>query len=210
MVWRRVLLAALPPQARYAILLLCRTPDRVEGRNKDEYTCKVCGQPFRWSPSRAKTNPIYCSLECRDKDPERTAMLRRMNADQQAVKINSLERAGYEIIQRTGVHFEPQTMIGGKFCVDAFIPQYGIVIQFDGDYWHAHPDKFAVLSERQHRRVRIDRSQNAYFAKCGYTVLRFWESEVRNSPDDVEARLRHVMQSLDVQVRPQATHASQV
>lgn len=155
-----------------------------QGRNKIEYTCKICGDKFQWSPSRQKeNNPTYCSIPCRDKDPERSRMLRGMNLKQQELTPNNLEIAGYKLLQDIGVTFEPQKLIADKFLVDAYISDHNIIVQFDGDYWHANPEKHQALDHRQTKRVRIDKSQNAYFAKCGYTVLRFWESDIKKRPE---------------------------
>lgn len=169
-----------------------------QGRNKIEYTCKICGQPFRVSPSvpGLRGAPIYCSLECRDNDPERSEMLREMNMKQQTLKPNGVERAGYAMLDRIGAEYKAQHMIGGKFCVDAFVPSCNLVVQFDGDYWHGNPAKFSGLDRRQRRRVNTDRSQNAYFAACGYAVARFWESDIRNRPEWVEDQLRHQITAL--------------
>jgi very-short-patch-repair endonuclease len=66
------------------------------------------------------------------------------------------------------------------FCVDAFVPGKGVVIQFDGDYWHANPVLFPNPDARQRRRIPLDKSQDAYMRACGYKVLRLWEGDIRN------------------------------
>jgi very-short-patch-repair endonuclease len=77
----------------------------------------------------------------------------------------------------------------GKFCVDAWVPSRALVVQFDGDYWHAHPERFPQPDHRQQRRVKLDRSQDAYMAKAGVTVVRVWESELMRSPEIARARI---------------------
>lgn len=165
-----------------------------QARNKTANTCKICGDPFKRSASHSA---IYCSLKCRDKDPERLIMLHEMNRKQQHVKINKLEKIGYSILDRIGIPYEKQWMIANKFCVDAFVPSANLIIQFDGDYWHGNPAKFEILDPRQQKRVHIDKSQNAYFAKCGYGVLRFWEVDIHKRPDWIKSQLEHAIQSPD-------------
>jgi very-short-patch-repair endonuclease len=165
-----------------------------QGRNKDAYTCIICGISFRWSPSRAKSNNVkYCSLACRDADPERTLLLRRMNAKQLEMHPNNLERTAYAMLDEIGIAYNPQYLIGDKFCVDAFVPSCNTVIQFDGDYWHGNPTKFVTLDHRQSRRVALDRSQDAYMKACGYHVLRIWESEIKRAPNHVKNLLRNAL-----------------
>ncbi len=154
-----------------------------QGRNKVDFTCKVCRKPFRWSLSyTTKNTPKYCSIKCRDKDPETIQRLRVMNLKQQEVSPNKLEIIGYKLLKDIGVIFEPQKLIADKFLVDAYLSEYNIIVQFDGDYWHANPTKYQTLDHRQAKRVIIDKSQNAYFTKCGYTILRFWESDIKKRP----------------------------
>jgi very-short-patch-repair endonuclease len=164
-----------------------------QGRNKTSHICKICGKVFQWSLSRSnsgKYNITYCSLECRNSDPERAALLRRMNAKQLTMHPNNLERATYAILDAIGMAYEPQYLVGGRFCVDAFVPSLSLVIQFDGDYWHGHPDKFPILDERQRKRRRLDASQDAYMTSCGYQVIRIWETDIKKHPEQVTALLR--------------------
>ena len=59
-------------------------------------------------------------------------------------------------------------------------------------YWHGYrrggDDR--PLDARQARRVKYDRSQDAYMVKHGYRVVRFWEHQVRDTPNFVVMRLR--------------------
>jgi very-short-patch-repair endonuclease len=165
-----------------------------QSRGKTTHTCKSCGESFRWSPSRSKSyNITYCSLGCRDADPDRRAMLLRMNADQQRRTTNGLERVGYEQLDQLDISYYRQHLIADKFCVDAFIESAGIVVQFDGDYWHGRPDKFPDPDARQRKRMRLDRSQDAYLRKCGFRIVRFWESDVKARPDVITETIRPLL-----------------
>jgi very-short-patch-repair endonuclease len=164
-----------------------------QGRNKTIHKCKMCNKTFRWSPSRTQSgnyNVTYCSLSCRNADPERMEKLVEMNAMQQRRFQSSIERIGYNLLDDLGIEHLRQHVIGGKFCVDAFIPSHGIVVQFDGDYWHGHPERFPNPDARQRKRMRLDASQDAYMATCGYTVLRFWESELHGDLNLVAAKIQ--------------------
>jgi len=151
-----------------------------QGRNKTEHACKICGASFRWSPSRSeggRYNITYCSLACRDADPERTVLLREMNAIQQTRRMTSAERIGYALLDSLGIAYEPQAMFAGKFCVDALLPEHRAAVQFDGDYWHDR--KGGTIEPRIRRRVALDGSQDAYMRACGWIVVRLWESDLK-------------------------------
>lgn len=181
---------------------LCSQECRIEWqmRNRVQYTCKVCGKQFSWPVSRAnKYTPRYCSIECRNKDPEKAEQLRRMNQLQQELNPNKLELMGYAILDDIGCEYIPQHRVGRYCTVDAVIPQAKIAIEFDGDYWHSNPNKYSrfkdipkgnpsnlrVMNEIQIDNSRLDKSKDSYLQNRGYTVLRFWESAVKNDPEDV-------------------------
>ena len=121
-------------------------------------------------------------------------MLLDMNVKQQRLSPNKLERKGYAILDSLNIEYLPQHIIAGKFCVDAFVESFGIIIQFDGDYWHGHPEAFPNPDQRQQKRMRLDVSQDAYMRKCGFTVLRFWGSDIRRYPEQVKQSLASVIQ----------------
>lgn len=164
-----------------------------QSRDKTDHTCSICGKAFRWSPSRHKAYNIkYCSQVCRDADPARQALLVAMNAKQQDGRETSIERIGYQILDELGIPYFRQFVIGGKFTVDAFVFG-GTVVQFDGDYWHGNPAKFPEPDARQSRRIRLDHSQDRYMVKCGYRVVRLWETDLRRDAEEVKERLRQLL-----------------
>jgi very-short-patch-repair endonuclease len=157
-----------------------------QGSHRIKCNCKMCGKQFARTKSNIKRgNCVYCSNECARKDPLLKKRLLQMNIDQQCTKINKLEKRGYKMMEEMKIQFIPQYLIGDKFLVDAFVRSFNLIVQFDGDYWHGNPEKFLVLNEIQKRRRRIDVSQNKYFEKCGYNVLRIWESKIENFKDDL-------------------------
>lgn len=181
----------------------CSVPchDEHQGRNKVSYICKICGAAFKWSPSREKSqNPTYCSIRCRNECSEwRLNSTTAANLKQCRSKgLNRLESAGSRILWGLGVEFQEQVLIAEKFVVDAFIPSLGIVVQWDGDYWHGYraAGDDRPLDDRQLKRSKLDVSQDAYMNKCGYTVLRFWEHEVHKQPEMVNEVIKEAVRSL--------------
>lgn len=168
-----------------------------QGRHKTHHICKMCGKDFKWSPSRTesgKYNVTYCSIPCRNADPKTRENLIQITIEQQKNNPNKLEKLGYSLLDELEIDYEPQCLIANKFCVDAFIPLYGIIVQFDGDYWHGNPAKFKTLNHMQAKRVRLDKSQDAYMKKCGYTVVRFWESTIKQNSDCIKQVLAPLVQ----------------
>jgi len=133
-------------------------------------------------------------MECRNNDPEYIRGLIALNARQlRKKKPNKLELAGRRILEAISVNFEEQVLMYDKFCVDVLLTNYPIIVQWDGDYWHGNPGRFPELDKRQEKRCKLDRSQDAYLLTCGYTVLRFWESDVMKNPNQVTAKIERIL-----------------
>ncbi len=97
------------------------------------------------------------------------------------------------MLDRLDVSYSKQHIINGKFVVDAYYPDQRIVVQFDGDYWHGHPENFPQPDKRQKTRMKLDRSQDAYMRKCGYTIIRFWETDINQNLENCFQRLQSVV-----------------
>jgi very-short-patch-repair endonuclease len=93
----------------------------------------------------------------------------------------------YAELERRRIPYMKQQPIDGLYVVDALIPGAKIVIECDGDYWHALPD----VQKR-------DKRKHAYLKSKGYHVLRFRESELEA---DVQACIDAVEDEWD-SIRP--------
>jgi very-short-patch-repair endonuclease len=154
---------------------------------KVEYVCRVCGKAFALSPSLARGK--YCSIACRNNCQEwkRNSVIAANLAQQNAKGPTSLELAGCALLDLLGVEYETQVLICEKFVVDVLIPERRLVIQWDGDYWHGYG---GATDDRQRKRQRLDKSQDSYMRKAGYTVLRFWEHEVHKESERVVENIK--------------------
>lgn len=103
--------------------------------------------------------------------------------------------SGRKILESLGVIYDEQVLIDSKFVVDVLVPAAMLVVQWDGDYWHGYrPDgDERPLDDRQIKRKNLDRSQDSYMTKQGYRVVRYWEHQVRDTPnyvrDDIARRM---------------------
>lgn len=144
-----------------------------QGRNKVNFKCKTCGEEFRWSKSRLKeNNPTFCSLECRNKDKMhmKKCGLNSTIKQQKQKGLNKLELKGRDILNEIGVKFEEQVLMFDKFLVDVLVPEKKLIIQWDGEYWHTKP-----------KRALLDKSQDKYLEKCGYSILRITDNQIKNN-----------------------------
>lgn len=80
------------------------------------------------------------------------------------------EKMLFWAMQKLGLKPEKQTYLCKTTFADFFFPEYKIVVYVDGDYWHTRPGS-------REKDARI----NNILAKAGYTVYRFWASEIEKS-----------------------------
>ena len=78
-----------------------------------------------------------------------------------------------------------------RFVFDFYLPDFKFVIECQGDYWHANPNKFQSLNEVQRKNrerdaIKIEFLENA---KIGYLFL--WESEIHKDFEILKERIRH-------------------
>jgi very-short-patch-repair endonuclease len=98
-------------------------------------------------------------------------------------KRTSIEIKMAEELALREIEYIEQYNLGNKFALDFFLPEYNIVIECDGDYWHRRPEA-----------IGRDKSRNAYIKACGFPLFRFWESEINT---DVEACVDVVMAEIN-------------
>ncbi|WP_430964994.1 very short patch repair endonuclease [Spongiimicrobium sp. 2-473A-2-J] len=88
---------------------------------------------------------------------------------------------------------------------DIVLKKYRTVIFIDGEYWHGYnwaERKAKIKTNREfwipkiERNIQRDREVNMALEQLGYTVFRFWESEIKKK---LEACIHQVIQHLEHQ-----------
>lgn len=98
-------------------------------------------------------------------------MVERQRISILGIKASKRKDTGIEIKMREeldarGIVYEKQFTVG-RFVLDFFLPEYGIAIECDGDYWHRIPSV-----------IEKDIRKNDAISNAGYTLFRFWEFEI--------------------------------
>jgi len=101
-------------------------------------------------------------------------------------KNTSIELMVADALTILNIEYEPQYRIG-RFTVDFFVPALSLVIEVQGDYWHANPKLYdgKPLNKSQLRTRERDKRKRAYFAvHPEYRLVELWESDIRANPTD--------------------------
>jgi DNA mismatch endonuclease (patch repair protein) len=90
-----------------------------------------------------------------------------------------------ELIRR-GVNYQKQVPLCKIARVDFYLPEYRIVIQCDGCFWHGCP----IHCPDSHKEKKpIDDGQDAVLTFNGFNVYRFWQHDINRSVRDCVDKL---------------------
>jgi very-short-patch-repair endonuclease len=159
--------------------LYCEEERYVKHAKAKEGNGKFCGSScamlYRIATTDVMDKVNHAAAEWRSTPEGKSTMSQNgvKSALSMAGKRTSIEIKMADELAKRGIEYTEQYNLGDKFLLDFFLPEYKIVIECDGDYWHRIP-----------KNVRRDKAKNAYIKACGYSLYRFWESEIN---EDVEA-----------------------
>lgn len=116
----------------------------------------------------------------------RVRIIKRLENREMPFRDTKIEKMISNEMKKRGIVFIPQYAIDGKFVCDFFIPKYNLVIECDGDYWHANPLIYNSnkLDTRQINKVRRDKWKDKYLREKGFIIMRFFETDINKSVSD--------------------------
>jgi very-short-patch-repair endonuclease len=143
---------------------LTKEPDkereaRIRGltASRETITCDTCGNDFRVRTTLYENKLgwgqewFYCSRRCFCASGRETSIEKKVRLE----------------LESRGLKFLTQFSLNGKFTADFFLPDFGIVVECDGDYWHSLPEV-----------VERDKRKDTYVSELGYELFRFNETEI--------------------------------
>jgi len=124
----------------------------------------------------------------------REMILKRLES-KQFFSDTKIERTIKQELRNMQAKFKNQYRIQ-RFVCDFAIPSCKLIIECDGDFWHANPNIYdrtnpSGLHPTQQKNLERDKNKNELLAKEGWTVLRFFESEINNNPQSCVERIEN-------------------
>lgn len=127
---------------------------------------------------------------------EKQKVIDRLNGSMiQTKKPTKIEIKMMEFLKNEKIKFIQNYKIKG-FLVDFYLPKYNLVIECDGDYWHANPDFMfdKELTEPQIRNIDRDRRKNEMLINEGINFFRFWERDINNNFSSIEKKIKESLE----------------
>lgn len=126
----------------------------------------------------SKTNNHYCSRKC-------ASIAGRLMAQQSGkIKGTKPELAFMKWCDENNIEYIHQHPVpwkkGWKKWYDFFLPQYNLLIEIDGVYWHGKGLEDSQLNEQQQNTRKNDIEKNKLAIVRGFNLLRVWEDDIKN------------------------------
>jgi G:T-mismatch repair DNA endonuclease (very short patch repair protein) len=99
-------------------------------------------------------------------------------------KPSKLEKTFTNILDLLEINYETSYYIKDiKAFYDVYLPEYNILIEVDGDFWHSNPLKYpnGPINKCQIQNVARDKIKSQWALDNGYKLLRFWENDINNN-----------------------------
>ena len=110
-----------------------------------------------------------------EEHPEEKERMRILRLTHNFPHVSNIEKKLKFELEKQNIDFEAQIPIhlpNKKYCItDFFFPSSKVIVFCNGDYWH-----------NLKNRKKKDEEQNELLHQMGFKILRFWEHEIKQSP----------------------------
>lgn len=116
------------------------------------------------------------------------------SAKKMSNKMTEPERIFQVMMDELGITVESQKVIGNKIY-DFYAPSKNLIIEIDGDYWHANPLIYEnkVLNKTQSRNVKNDKFKDVLAIGSGFLIERVWEYDLKNNYEEQKKRFKNLI-----------------
>jgi very-short-patch-repair endonuclease len=95
-----------------------------------------------------------------------------------------------DFLKKLGIKYEEQFYAESiKRYYDFYLPDYQIIIEIDGDYWHSYGKVYEDMNPTQKRNARVDKIKNEWALSHGFPIIRIWEHDINDNPESVKKML---------------------
>lgn len=136
--------------------------------------------------AKKKANPALAKMN--------KAKMLKSKASSMSDKMTSPERIFSKMMKELGVEIVNQKVVKNKIY-DFYIPSKNMVIEVDGDYWHANPLIYEgkELNKIQLKNVRNDKKKDSLAIGYGFLIERVWEHDLHNNYEEQKERFRKIL-----------------
>ncbi len=118
----------------------------------------------------------------------------KQNASKMSQKMTWPEREFKKLLKELKVNYEVQKIVGDKIF-DFYIPHVNLLVEIDGDYYHANPEKIKAenINRMQAKNMRNDIFKDALASGLGFGIERIWENDLKVNYKAVKAKFKKIL-----------------
>ena len=89
------------------------------------------------------------------------------------------------ILEEYNIRYVKQATINNKYSCDLLLPEYNIVIEYYGTYWHCDPRKYKqdYYNQKKNKTAQeiwdYDKIRETHIIKSGYKLIIIWETDYK-------------------------------
>jgi len=102
------------------------------------------------------------------------------------------EKSFKELLEELNIKYETQKIVGGKIY-DFYIPSKNMLIEVDGNYWHAKDKEIKDMSLVQKKIFYNDLKKNVIAKNSGYDIERVWENEILEEYEKTKFKFKYLL-----------------
>lgn len=151
-----------------------------KSKDKISFTKKGCISPRKGVKLLEETKEKLRKANIGKKYSEETKQKLRefhINNPNRKFKDTKIELKMEEALKRRHINYQKQVPISNIAIVDFYLPDYKIIIQCDGCYWHGC--KIHKPNGKDTHKKDIEKDKKIKLK--GYAIYRFWEHEINES-----------------------------
>lgn len=182
----------------------CYKEHRRDNYNKDniynyqdvETSCTTCEKKFKTSKWYLETKKnLFCTQECYWSHRKNFYKEFYYNDDLNNSRLESApEKKVREWLQEKPVKFKAECGFLRKYFVDFYLPEYKLIIEVYGDYWHVNPQVYDVDNNNSELKIlhknqrdfvdsKYDLNRVNELESYGYKVVWLWEKDINENLD---------------------------
>ena len=102
---------------------------------------------------------------------------------------SSTERCVKKILEELNIYFQSQFKIENRIY-DFYLKDLNLIIEVNGDYWHANPKMFKKLNKIQKASKIRDRIKKKLAREHNYQIIFLWEDDIKNNLEKVIKKIK--------------------
>jgi very-short-patch-repair endonuclease len=117
----------------------------------------------------------------------------KKNSQRMGKKMTAPEKQFKKMLTELKVVFESQKIVGTKIY-DFYIPSINMLVEIDGDYYHANPEIYeGKESKMQKKNIENDVYKDTLALGLGYKIERVWESDLKKNYSSVKNKFKKLL-----------------